>query len=59
VIASVQFKHFKALASVRRHRGDVRRLEADFPHGFGRMARGSAGLEGECLGKGIRGRVYA
>jgi len=29
----------EALASVRRHRGDLRRLEADFPGGFGGMAR--------------------
>lgn len=29
----------RALAEVRRHHGDVRRLEHDFPHGFGALAR--------------------
>jgi hypothetical protein len=32
------FETQQALASVRRHRGDLRRLEADFPNGFGAMA---------------------
>jgi hypothetical protein len=35
---SLPFEIQQALASVRRHRGDLRRLEADFPHGFGVMA---------------------
>ncbi|WP_415907801.1 hypothetical protein [Oleiharenicola sp. Vm1] len=29
----------RALEEVTRHRGDVRRLENDFPHGFGALAR--------------------
>lgn len=29
----------RAVAAVSRHRGDVRRLENDFPHGFGALAR--------------------
>mgnify|MGYP000204837586 CR=1 FL=1 len=29
----------RAVEEVTRHRGDVRRLEHDFPHGFGAMAR--------------------
>jgi hypothetical protein len=29
----------RAVAEVRRHRGDVRRLENDFPHGFGALVR--------------------
>jgi hypothetical protein len=33
------FEIQQALVSVRRHRGDLRRLEADFPGGFGSMAR--------------------
>ena len=36
---SLAFEIQQALASVRRHHGDVRRLEADFPHGFGGLAR--------------------
>jgi hypothetical protein len=32
------FEIQEALANVRRHRGDLRRLEADFPGGFGSMA---------------------
>jgi hypothetical protein len=32
------FEIQRAVESVRRHRGDLRRLEADFPQGFGRMA---------------------
>ena len=29
----------RAVEEVSRHRGDVRRLENDFPHGFGALAR--------------------
>lgn len=36
---SLGFEIQRAVESVRRHRGDLRRLEADFPQGFGRMAR--------------------
>ena len=36
---SLAFEIQQALASVRRHHGDVRRLEAEFPHGFGELAR--------------------
>jgi hypothetical protein len=36
---SLAFEIQQALATVRRHRGDLRRLEADFPHGFGGLAR--------------------
>jgi hypothetical protein len=35
---SLLFEIHRALASVRRHGGDLRRLEADFPNGFGAMA---------------------
>lgn len=35
---SLGFEIQRAVESVRRHRGDLRRLEADFPHGFGRLA---------------------
>jgi hypothetical protein len=35
----LMFEIQQALASVRRHGGDLRRLEADFPNGFGGMAR--------------------
>jgi hypothetical protein len=36
---SLGFEIQRAVESVRRHRGDLRRLEADFPQGFGRMAQ--------------------
>lgn len=36
---SLPFEISCALAEVRRHRGDLRRLEADFPGGFGEFAR--------------------
>jgi hypothetical protein len=36
---SLPFETERALAEVRRHRGDLRRLEADFPGGFGSLAR--------------------
>jgi len=35
---SLLFEIQQALASVRRHGGDLRRLETDFPNGFGAMA---------------------
>lgn len=36
---SLPFETQRALEEVRRHRGDLRRLEADFPGGFGELAR--------------------
>jgi hypothetical protein len=36
---SLKFETERALQEVSRHRGDVRRLENDFPNGFGAMAR--------------------
>ena len=36
---SLAFEIQRAVESVRRHRGDLRRLEADFPRGFGALAR--------------------
>lgn len=36
---SLPFETQRALEQVRRHRGDLRRLEADFPGGFGELAR--------------------
>lgn len=36
---SLGYEIQQALANVRRHHGDLRRLEADFPGGFGSMAR--------------------
>jgi hypothetical protein len=36
---SLPFETERALAEVRRHHGDPRRLEADFPGGFGALAR--------------------
>lgn len=36
---SLPFETHRALEEVRRHRGDLRRLEADFPAGFGELAR--------------------
>ncbi len=36
---SLALEIHEALANVRRHGGDLRRLEADFPNGFGGMAR--------------------
>jgi hypothetical protein len=35
---SLGFEIERAVENVRRHQGDLRRLEADFPQGFGRMA---------------------
>ena len=43
---SLAFEIRQALASVRRHRGDVSRLEADFPNGFGGLARDLRGWRG-------------
>lgn len=36
---SLPFQTRRALQEVSRHHGDVRRLENDFPHGFGALAR--------------------
>lgn len=36
---SLPFETKRAIEEVRRHRGDLRRLEADFPGGFGELAR--------------------
>lgn len=36
---SLQYETQRALEEVSRHRGDVRRLENDFPNGFGALAR--------------------
>lgn len=36
---SLPFETARALEEVQRHRGDLRRLEADFPGGFGEFAR--------------------
>ncbi len=36
---SLQHETKRAVQEVSRHRGDVRRLENDFPHGFGALAR--------------------
>lgn len=36
---SLPFEIRRAVEEVSRHRGDVRRLENDFPHGFGALAR--------------------
>jgi len=36
---SLAHETMRAVQEVRRHRGDVRRLENDFPHGFGALAR--------------------
>jgi hypothetical protein len=36
---SLQHETQRAVQEVSRHRGDVRRLENDFPHGFGALAR--------------------
>ncbi|MDD3179675.1 MAG: hypothetical protein PHQ04_04910 [Opitutaceae bacterium] len=36
---SLPHETMRALQEVRRHQGDVRRLENDFPHGFGALAR--------------------
>ena len=43
------FEIQEALAGVGRHHGDLRRLEADFPHGFGAMARDLRGWRGALL----------
>lgn len=37
---SLEWETKRALEEVRRHRGDLRRLEYDFPGGFGTLARG-------------------
>jgi len=36
---SLEFELRRAVQEVSRHHGDVRRLENDFPHGFGALAR--------------------
>ena len=36
---SLPFEMHRAAQEVIRHHGDVRRLEYDFPHGFGALAR--------------------
>jgi hypothetical protein len=43
---SLEFETRRAVQEVSRHRGDVRRLENDFPNGFGALARDLRGWRG-------------
>ena len=43
---SLEFETRRAVQEVSRHRGDVRRLENDFPNGFGALARDLRGWHG-------------